>query len=418
MDVPRPPEVAAKRRRVRWIGGLALILVVIATTVGLSRLRPAAPIVDESTLWIEAVKRGTMLRQVRGPGVFVPNDTRWIPATTEGRVERIVIQAGATVEPSSVILELSNPQVEQEALAADLALKAARAQFDGLKVSLQQNLLSQRAAAAAIDAEYAQARMQSEVDEALAKRGLVSELTVKQSLVRSTSLETRQQLEHERLSNSERSIAASLDVQQAEVDQRATVASLRRREADALKVRAGVAGVLQLVPVEVGQRVAPGANLARVADPSALKAELRIAETQVKDIAIGQAAAIDTRNGVVRGHVARIDPAAQNGTVIVDVMLDEPLPRGARPDMSVEGTVELERLDDILFVGRPAFGQEQSTVTLFKVDAEGGTAARIPVGLGRSSVSTIEVLKGLSEGDRVVLSDMSAWEGYDRVRLR
>jgi HlyD family secretion protein len=398
--------------------GGACLIVIVAITLGLSRLEPAAPAVDSGGLWMDTVQRGTMIRQVRGPGVLVPDDTRWIPATTDGRVERILVQPGTTVKGDTVLLELSNPQVEQEAVAAELALRAAKAEYLSLKADLQRDLLSQRAQAAAIEADLVQARTQAEVDEALAAKGLLDQLTVKRSKLTAETLAIRQRLEQERLKSSENSVSARLDVKQADVDQRQSIATLRRSQVDALKVRAGFAGVLQQVPVEVGQQVGPGTNLARVADPSRLKAELRIPETQVKDVTIGQTAEIDTRNGIVRGQVARIDPASQNGTVTVDVGLSEALPRGARPDMNVDGTIELERLDNVLKVGRPATGQEESTITLFKLDTNGSNATRAAVTFGRSSVTEIEVVRGLDVGDRVVLSDMSAWDGYDRLRLR
>jgi HlyD family secretion protein len=418
MDVQRPPEVARQRRRRRVLWGAGLIIAVIGTTVALARLEPAAPSVDSAPLWMDEVKRGTMLRQVRGPGVLVPDDTRWIPAVTDGRVERILVQPGTTVATDTIILELSNPQLEQEALAAELAFNAASAQWQSVKANLERDLLQLRAQAAGTEADLARARMDVEVNEALAAKGLIDQLTVRRARLQADTVATQQRLDQERLTSIQDSMVASLAVQQAEVDQRRSVATLRRNQVRALDVRAGVAGVLQQVPVEVGQQVNPGLNLARVADPSRLKAEVRIAETQVKDVAVGQSAEIDTRTGIVRGHVARIDPASLNGTVTVDVVLAEALPRGARPDMNVEGTIELERLEDILYVGRPAFGQEESAATLFKVDADGGGATRTRVELGRSSVTTIEVASGLAAGDRVVLSDMSAWDDYDRVRFR
>lgn len=396
----------------------AVVLVVIVTTVGLARLKPAAPTVESGTLWIDTVKRGTMLRQVRGIGVLVPDEIRWISALTAGKVERLLVQPGTTVTADTILLELSNPQTEQEAFAAELALKAARAQFDSLRADLEKDLLAQRVSAASLDEQHLEAKMQAEVNESLASDGLVSKLALKQSKMRLDAAATRQTLEQARLASAELSRLARLEAQQTEVEQRQAIATLRKNEALGLNVRAGVDGVLQEVPVQVGQQISPGTNLARVANPARLKAQVQIAETQVKDIAVGQKAEIDTRNGVVRGHVVRIDPAARNGTVTVDVALDEALPRGARPDMSVDGTIELERLDNILYVGRPAFGQEQSSVSLFKVASDGANATLTPVALGRSSVNTIEVVRGLSVGDRVVLSDMSAWDGYDRIRLR
>jgi len=418
MDVARPPEVARQRRRRRALWSAAAVLAVIGTTVGLARLQPAAPAVDAAPLWMDTVNRGTMVRQVRGPGVLVPDDTRWIPAQTEGRVERILVQPGAVVEPRTILIELSNPQLEQQAEAARLALQAAEASLQSLRADLEQDLLSQRVRAAELEAQLARAKMDVEVDESLASKGLLDDLTVRKDRLTADTLATQLQLERERLDSSRNSITARLAVQQAEVDQRRSNVVLLENQVDALQLQAGVAGVLQQVPVEVGQRVTPGTNLARVADPTRLKAELRIAETQIKDVAVGQLTEIDTRNGIVKGHVTRINPASENGTVTVDVVPDEPLPRGARPDMNVEGTIELERLDDVLYVGRPAFGQEQASTTLFKVDADGSAAVRTTVAFGRSSVTSIEIVRGLEAGDRVVLSDMSAWDEYDRVRFR
>jgi HlyD family secretion protein len=418
MDLARPPEVLQQRKRRRIAIGVAGLLLVVATTVALARLRPAAPTVEAGTLWVDAVKRGTMLREVRGVGVLVPDEIRWITALTEGRIENVLVRPGATVTADTVLLELSNPQTEQAALTADLDLKSALAQLEVLKADLERDLLAQRAAAATVDAEAAQAAMDAEANDALAQQGLISSLMAKQSRLRADVSAKRQQMERARLVNSEQSLSARLAVQRAEVDRRQTMSTLRRNEALGLKVRASVAGVLQEVPVDVGQRIGPGTNLARVADPTRLRAQLQIAETQVKDVAIGQKADVDTRNGIARGHVVRVDPAAKNGTVTVDVVLDEALPKGARPDMSVDGTIELERLDNILYMGRPAFGQDQAKVSLFKLSADGAGASLIPVELGRSSVNTIEIIRGLNVGDRVVLSDMSAWDGYDRIRLR
>lgn len=418
VDIARPASVVRQKkiRRLAYIAVAALI--VGSVSVALARLKPAAPTVERSTVWIDTVKRGSMVRQVRGLGTLVPEDTRWIPAQTEGRVERIVLRPGALVKADSIILELSNPQVEQEAINARLALQAAEANLANLRVQLRNELLTQQASAATVQSDYTQAKMQAEVNEALAKENLLSTLVLKQSQVRARELETRTGIEQQRLASANESTTARLAVQQAAVDQARAVAALNTSRLTALKVRAGFAGVLQQVPVDVGQRVAPGTNLARVADPARLKAELRIPETQAKDIAIGQRAAVDTRNGIIEGRVTRIDPAATNGTVTVDVGLGGELPRGARPDLSVDGTIELERLDNVLYVGRPAFGQEQSTVGLFRLDPAGGEASRTPVKLGRSSVNTIEIVSGLEVGDQVVLSDMSAWDAVDRVRLK
>jgi HlyD family secretion protein len=415
VDIARPDQRRKKRiRQASW--ATASLVAILLITLGVSRLKPAAPSVDRATVWVDTVKRGPMVRQVRGTGTLVPEDTRWIPALTDGRVERIVLRPGAVVEARSVILELSNPELEQGAIDAELQLKGAEAVLTNRRVELQSQLLTQRASAATVESEYRQARLQAEADAELAKDGLTSTLTMKISASRADDLEHRWKIEQQRLAMAEQALRSQLAVQEAEVDRLRTVHQLRRTQLDNLRVRAGFAGVLQAVPVEVGARVAPGTNLARVADPARLKAELRIAETQAKDIAIGQVAAVDTRNGVVEGRVARIDPAATAGTVTVDIELLGTLPRGARPDLTVDGTVELERLDNVVYVGRPAFGQEQSTVGLFKLDQQGG-AERTQVRLGRSSVNTIEILEGLAPGDQVVLSDMSAWDAFDRVRL-
>ena len=418
VDIARDPSFARNKKIRRAAFAGAGVLIVVLVSVVLGQMKPAAPTVERATVWVDTVKRGSMVRQVRGLGTLVPEDTRWLPATTEGRVERIVLRPGAHVTAGSVILELSNPQVEQEAINARLALQAAQANLENLRVQLQNELLTQQAQAATVSADYTQARLQAEVNEELAKEQLISELVRKQSQVRAEELKTRNEIEEQRLASARESIEARIRVQQAAVDQARAIAALYESRLSALKVRPGFAGVLQQVPVEVGQQVAPGQNLARVADPARLKAELRIAETQAKDIEIGQPALIDTRNGIIEGRVSRKDPAATNGTVTVDVALTGALPRGAVPDLSVDGTIELERLENVLYVGRPAFGQELSTVGLFKLTDESGEAQRTQVKLGVSSVNTIEVKEGLNVGDQVVLSDMSAWDAFDRVRLR
>jgi len=394
-----------------------VLLLVVATTVALARLKPTAPTVEGGTLWIDSVKRGTMLRQVRGNGVLVPDEIRWITALTDGRVERVLVQPGTAVNADTVLLELSNPQTEQAALTADLDLRTALAQYEVLKADLARDLLAQRAAAATVDADAAHAAMDATADEAMAKNGFISAIQLQRTKLRAETAAARKKMEAERLANTEKTLSVRLDVQQAEVDRRKTMSALRRSEATGLRIRAGVSGVLQEVPVEVGQRIGPGTNLARVVDPTRLKAQLQIAETQVKDVVIGQKADIDTRNGITKGRVVRIDPAARNGTVTVDVVLEDALPRGARPDMSVDGTIELERLVDIMYVGRPAFGQDQAKVSLFKLSPDRSSATLAPVELGRSSVNTIELIRGLNVGDCVVLSDMSAWDGYDRLRV-
>lgn len=417
MDVARPPEVAQQRKRRRLIVGAAVVLLIAVTTVALARLKPAAPTVEGGTLWIDSVKRGTMLRQVRGNGLLVPDEIRWITALTDGRVERVLVQPGTAVDVDTVLLELSNPQTEQAAMTADLDLKTAMAQYEVLKADLARDLLAQRAAAATVDADAAHAAMDATADEAMAKNGFIPAIQLQRTKLRAETAAARKKMEADRLANTERTLAIKLEVQQGEVERRRTMAALRRSEATGLRIRAGVAGVLQEVPVQVGQRIGPGTNLARVVDPTRLKAQLQITETQVKDVVIGQKADVDTRNGITPGRVTRIDPAARNGTVTVDVALEGALPRGARPDMTVDGTIELERLDNIMYVGRPAFGQEQAKVSLYRLSADRETATFIPVELGRSSVNTIEVIRGLNVGDCVVLSDMSAWDGHDRLRI-
>lgn len=416
VDIPRPASVARKRgiRRVLYGSLIAVALVVI--TVGLSRLEPAAPEVDQGTLWIDTVERGPMLRQVRGAGTLVPEEIRWIPALTQGRVEKILLLPGTQVKPDSVVLELSNPELEVSALDARSELESAEAAFTNLRIQLESQRLTQEASTAAVAAEAKQAKLQAEADAALAKDGLLAELTLKLSQVRAADLEQRAALEGRRLAIASEAADAQLAAQKAQVERLRGTHRLRISQVEALAVKAGTLGVLQQVPVEVGQQVTPGTNLARVAQPGRLKAEVRIAETQARDVAIGQTASIDTRNGLIPGVVTRIDPAVENGTVTVDVALQGELPRGARPDLTVDGTIELERLENVLHVGRPAFGQEESAIGLFRLTAD-GHAERARVTLGKSSVTTIEIRDGLAEGDRVILSDMSQWDAYDRVRL-
>ncbi|HEY9464285.1 MAG TPA: HlyD family efflux transporter periplasmic adaptor subunit [Vicinamibacterales bacterium] len=417
-DIARDPAIL-KRKRLRQAGYAAVgVIIVIGVSIALARMEPAAPNVERATVLVDTVKRGSIIRQVRGLGTLVPEDTRWLPSQTEGRVERILLRPGAQVGPNSVILELSNPQLEQEALNAKLALQSAEATLENLRVKLQSDFLTQQSQVAALDADFQQAKMQAEADEELAKEQLVSEITRKQSHLKAETLKKRLALDMERLGTAKQSIDAQIRVQEAAVSQARAVSDLQASRMAALKVTPGFSGVLQQVPVEVGQRVGPGANLARVADPGRLKAELKIAETQAKDIEIGQMAEIDTRNGVMSGIVSRKDPAAANGTVTVDVSLTGELLRGAVPDLSVDGTIQLERLENILYVGRPSLGQEQSTVGLFKIVNETGDAERVQVSLGKSSVNAIEVKQGLNAGDQVVLSDMSAWDAFPKVRLR
>jgi len=419
MDIQRPDSVKKAKKRKQITFGVAGVVVIALVSVFLARLQPAAPTVERATVWVDTVKRGPMVRQVRGLGTLVPVDEarRWVPASTQGRVERIVLRPGVQVTPDTIVLELSDPNVQQALNDAEQQLRAAEADYNSLKARLDAETLNQRATAAIVRADHDIAQNDRKMNEALAKEGLVSNQILMQAVTRAESLITRNRIESERLKVQEASAAAQLQSAQALVDQRRSNFNLRRQQVDQLRVRAGMTGVLEQVPVEVGQQVQPGTNLVRVADPTRLKAELRIAETQARDLTIGQIASVDTRQGVIPGKVIRIDPSAQNGTVTVDVALEGELPRGARPDLSVDGTIELERLDNVLFVGRPAFGQEQSTVGLFKLNAE-GEATRAQVQLGRSSVNTIEVLGGLAEGDQVVLSDMSAWDQFERIRLR
>jgi HlyD family secretion protein len=416
MDIPRP-NVARKKRKRRIIIISATVLGLILATFALSRLKPAVPSVDRSTIWIDTVKRGPMLREVRGLGTLVPEEIQWIAANSEGRVEKIVVRPGAHVEPNTVLLELSSPELEQAAHDAALQEKAAAAELTTLRATLQRELLDQESSAAKVHSEFEQAKMESETNDNLRKNGLIADLAYKTSKVKAEDLANRDAIEQKRLAFARDSIEPQLASKQAAVDQVRELARLKLNQVDALHVRAGMAGVLQQLPVEVGQRVTLGTNLARVADPTKLKAQIKIAETQAKDIQINQPASIDTRNGIASGHVVRVDPAVEQGTVTVDVELDGQLPKGARPDLSVDGTIELERLDNVVYVGRPAFGQDSSTVGLFKIIAGSSEAVRTPVKLGRSSFNTIEIQSGLQPGDQVILSDTSAWDSHDRIRL-
>jgi HlyD family secretion protein len=419
MDIARP-NVAKEKRRKRIIYGVIAVIILAGITFGLARLKPAAPTVEKNLVWMDQVKRGPMIRQVRGLGTLVPEEIRWIAARTSGRVDKIILRPGAPVEPGSLILELANPDVEQAAANATSQLNAAEAQLANLKVQLESTLLASEATAARAKSDYETTKLQAEVKEQLFRDGLVSDLELKLMQATAAQAATSNLIEQKRYAFTKESIKPQLAVQEAEVDRLKSQAELRREEFEALHVRANMAGVLSALPVEVGAQVQPGNNLARVADPTKLKAEIHIAETQARDVAIGQMASIDTRNGIVEGRVSRIDPAVQNGTVLVDVTIVNELPRGARPDLSVDGTVELERLDNVVYVGRPAFGQEKSTVGIFKANGDKNTATeatRVQVKLGRSSVNTIEILSGLEPGDWVILSDMSQWDANDHVRL-
>jgi HlyD family secretion protein len=417
MDIARPSNARAKLIRRIILGGVA-VLFIGGVSFGLTRLRPAAPSVDRATVWSDEVKRGPMLRDVRGLGTLVPEDIRWIPAQTDSRVDRWVLRPGATVKANSVIMELSDPTLQREELDAEFQLKGAEADLANLKVQVDSDLMNQKANEAAVRSDYEQARLQHEVDEKLFNEGIGSDHTRNLSKVKEEQLAIRLKLESERTAVAADSAKARLAAQQAKIDEQKALYELKKSQVNALHVRAGIDGVLQLVPVEVGQHVTPGTNLARVADPKKLKAEIKIAETQAKDVVIGQTATVDTRNGIVTGHVSRVDPSVQNGTVTVDVQFEGLLPDGARPDLSVDGTVELENLKNVLYVGRPVHGASQSTISLFKLTPDGSEAVRTNVKLGRSSVNTVEILDGLQVGDRVILSDMSQWDNYDRIRLK
>jgi HlyD family secretion protein len=415
MDKPRTDQ--PHRRRKRWLIISGIVLALAAGTLTLARLKPAAPTIDRSLVWIDTVKRGPMLRQVRGVGSLVPEDIAWITARTSGRVDRIVLRPGATVKPDDVVLVLSNPEVREAAANADSQLKSAQAEVESLRLQLENGALATEVAAADARANYEQAKLRAEVNEKLFKQGIVSGLELRLSKVTEQQAQVRNSLEQKRATFTRQSIAPQLAVKRAEVDRLVAQARMRHDELDALQVRAGMSGVLQVLPVEAGAQVASGANLARVADPARLKASLRIPETQMKDVLLGQHATVDTRNGIIQGLVARIDPSVRDGTVTVDVALTGDLPAGARPDLSIEGTIELERLQNVLFIGRPALSEQTSQLRLFKLDAGGAQAIRIPVTLGRRSINAVEVLGGLAPGDRVILSDMSRWDGNDHIRL-
>ena len=418
MDVPRK---SARKQKIikRILLGITAVVVVLGVTIALGKLKPAAPTVERSTVWIDTVKRGPMVREVRGLGTLVPEQTLLIPAATDGRIERIIIKPGTPVKPDDVILIMSNPELQTQLLDAEYTLKAAEASYTDLQVSLEKDLLTQRSTAAQVAADFHAARLKAERDSQLAKEGLVADVDAKISVVNAQELSTRNDIEQKRLSINGQSVEAQLAAKKVAVEQARAAYELKKRQVDDLKVRSGFEGMLQQLPtpVEEGQKVVAGTALAKVAQPSHLKAVLKIAETQVKDVTIGQPAQIDTRNGLIPGKVSRIDPAVLNGTVDVDVRLEGALPQGARPDLSVDGTIQLEKLDDVVYVGRPVFGQAESTVTLFKLEPEGKYANRVQVKLGRSSVNTIEIRDGLRVSDQVILSDMSAWDQYDRIRL-
>lgn len=417
MDIKRT-DLKTRKQRQRIFYGVGAAIIVALGTWGVASLEPAAPRVEKASVWTDTVQRGEFLRQVRGPGTLVPVEIRWIAAETNARIERILVKPGATVAADTILLELSNPEVTDQLLAARSAVAAAEADFAARRMTLESQLLDQRANLAGFEADHAGARLQAEAEGQLNAKGIISDLTYQRSKLLADQLALRVRIEKERVAKFEQSIRAQLDADRARIEQLQNTFSLRERQADALRVRAGLDGVLQQVPVEEGQQVLAGSNLARVARPDELMAELRIAETQAKDIRLEQVVAVDTRNGIVAGRVSRIDPAVQNGTVQVDVVLQGELPPGARPDLSVDGTIEIERVDDTIFVGRPAFGQPESQTTLFKLDPASGIATRVPVMLGRASVNLIEIRQGLQPGDTVILSDTSTWDQFDRLKVQ
>lgn len=418
MDIARPEFKTQKRRRQLIVAAMAGVAVV-AVTVGISRLKPAAPTVERGTVWTDTVKRGAMVRQVRGIGTLVPTQesVRQIPAETEATVVRIRVLPGSQVEADTILLEMINSQTEQAAVDSQLQLKAAQAEYQSLRVKLESDLMNQKAGAATVNADHNQAERQAETDKSLYELGVISGLAYKSSKGKADELTTRDSLEIQRLTANQKAIESQMAQQHAKVEQMRVLAQLKQKQLDALKVRAGIKGVLVDLPLQVGQHVSPGAMLAKVVEPDHLMATIKIAETQARDVQIGQPASVDTHNGIVQGTVMRVDPAVQNGTVTVDLKLAGQLPKGARPDLSVDGTIDLERLDNVLFVGRPAFGQESSTISLFKLIPDGHEALRVPVKVGRASVNSIQVIEGLHEGDTVILSDMSRWDNSDRIHL-
>lgn len=422
MDVPVSAELRRTRKRRRWLFGSTTAIGLALLALGLSRLQPATPVVERSTVWIDTVQRGEMLREVRGHGTLVPEDIRWIPSINAGRVERILVLPGARVEAGTTLVELSNPAVEQEAFEAQWQLKGAEAELANLRVQMKTERLTLKKAVATAEADYSSAALTYEVEAGLAKSGLSPAVTLKQAKTKAEELAKVLEIEHDRLEASAEAASAQLEVQEAKVAQLRAQSKLKHSQAEALKIQAGMDGVLQRLgdpnnPLQPGQQLAAGALVARIANPANLKATIKVPEAQAKDVLLDQLADIDTHNAIVRGHVTRIDPAVENGTVTVDVALDEPLPKGARPDLSVSGTIQLERLENVIYVGRPVQGQPDSQIGLFKLVQNGKAAVRVPVILGRSSVSTTEVLDGLQPGDQVILSDMSRWDTCERVKL-
>lgn len=414
MDVARAP----KSRRSRYlIGGAAFIAVVVAS-VALTRLEPAAPSVERGTLWIDSVVRGTMVRQVRAPGTLVPEQIRWVSAVTAGRVERLTVRAGTGVSRTQVILEMSNPDVQLQALEAERQLTAAEAELVNLRSALESQRLNQEATVATVTTEFREAKRVAETQSALDKKGLSSTMEVQRAADKAQELGARQTIEQSRLKIYTDATQQQYALQRAQVERLRSIAQFHRNRVQSMNVMAGEDGVLQELPLELGQWVTPGQILAKVAQPGRLKAVLRVPETQAKDVVIGQLVSVDTRNGIASGHVMRIDPAAQNGTVTVEVALEGDLPKGARAELSVDGTIEIERLTDVLHVTRPAYGQAESVVGLFRLTPDGKNATRVNVKLGRGSVNTIEVVQGLNVGDKVIVSDVSQWDSQSRLRIK
>jgi HlyD family secretion protein len=422
MDVPISPTLRKRRKMRRWLAFAVGVAALGLATLGLSRLHPAIPSIERAPLYFGTVQRGELIRQVRGNGSLVPEQIQFVQAESDGRIERILAQPGAVVTPETVLMELSNPELEQATFDAEWQLKAAEAQLTRLRAQLENDRLALRSAITTLKADLNQAELEAQVNDKLANDKLISSLEQQRSRNKAEELKARYEIEKDRLKASAESTDAQLAVQQAEVERGRALLARKRQQVAALKVRAGVAGVLRQVgdlePLQVGQRVTPSATLAKIVEPAKLKAVLKIVETQVRDVQIGQKTEIDTRNGIVPGHVTRIDPAAQNGTVTVDVSLEGTLPRGARPDLNVDGVIELERLASVLYVSRPVQGQTETTVGLFKVVDSGRFVTRTPVKLGRSSVNFVEVVDGLQVGDQVVLSDMSQWDAHERLRLQ
>jgi HlyD family secretion protein len=417
MDISRP-DLKKQRTRRRAFVITAVVIAVAIAAVFLLRLKPAIPTVD-AAVWTDTVKRGPLLIQVRGPGSLVPREDkiRLIPAETESTVVRIRVLPGAHVEPDTILMDLVDPELQQQLLDAQLQLKAAQADYQNIYARLQSDLMTQKAGAATVSADQKQAQLQAQTDKSLYQLGVISGLSYSASEGKASELDQRNDIERQRLTLNQKAIATQLTVQTTKVQEAEAMLALKEKQQDALSVRAGISGALVDLPHQVGEHVAPGVTLAKIVQLDQLKASLKIAETQARDIQIGQPAEIDTHNGVIPGKVTRIDPAVQNGTVTVDVELLGALPQGARPDLSVDGTIDLDRMQDVLYVGRPAFGNENSTISLFRVSPDGKTATRVPVKVGRASVNNIQVIEGLNVGDTVILSDMSRWDSVDRVRL-